>query len=78
MISPASTARILTALAVGVTLDPATAASGPVSPIGVAIPDLRVYVLDADTVQVGFPCFYTGLDLALGPLAVTLLCGSIT
>ena len=31
------------------------------------------YVLDADTVQVGFPCFYTGLDLALGPLTVTLL-----
>lgn len=31
------------------------------------------YVLDADTVQVGFPCFYTGLDLALGSLAVTLI-----
>ncbi|MFD8251186.1 non-ribosomal peptide synthase/polyketide synthase [Streptomyces werraensis] len=29
-------------------LDPATAAHGPASPIGVAIPDLRVYVLDAD------------------------------
>ncbi|MER7491262.1 non-ribosomal peptide synthase/polyketide synthase [Streptomyces pharetrae] len=27
-------------------LDPATAAGGPASPIGVAIPDLRVYVLD--------------------------------
>jgi amino acid adenylation domain-containing protein/non-ribosomal peptide synthase protein (TIGR01720 family) len=33
-------------------LDPATAASGPVSPIGVAIPDLRVYVLDADLAPV--------------------------
>ena len=31
------------------------------------------YVLDEDTVQVGFPCFYTGLNLPLGPLAVTLL-----
>ncbi|WP_369197883.1 non-ribosomal peptide synthase/polyketide synthase [Streptomyces djakartensis] len=29
-------------------LDPATAAHGPASPIGVAIPDLRVYVLDGD------------------------------
>lgn len=31
------------------------------------------YVLDADTVQVGFPCFYTGLNLPLGALAVSLL-----
>ena len=30
------------------------------------------YVLDADTVQVGFPCFYTSLGLPLGPLSVTL------
>ncbi|MFE6524065.1 non-ribosomal peptide synthase/polyketide synthase [Streptomyces sp. NPDC057794] len=29
-------------------LDPAAAANGPAGPIGVAIPDLRVYVLDAD------------------------------
>ncbi|GAA2545417.1 MULTISPECIES: non-ribosomal peptide synthase/polyketide synthase [Streptomyces] len=33
-------------------LDPVTAASGPASPIGVAIPDLRVYVLDADLAPV--------------------------
>ncbi|MGW5281074.1 non-ribosomal peptide synthase/polyketide synthase [Streptomyces collinus] len=33
-------------------LDPATAADGPASPIGTAIPDLRVYVLDADLVPV--------------------------
>ncbi|WP_234425521.1 non-ribosomal peptide synthetase, partial [Streptomyces kebangsaanensis] len=33
-------------------LDPATAADGPASPIGVAIPDLRVYVLDADLAPV--------------------------
>ncbi|MEV5320350.1 non-ribosomal peptide synthase/polyketide synthase [Streptomyces sp. NPDC052687] len=33
-------------------LDPATAASGPAGPIGVAIPDLRVYVLDADLAPV--------------------------
>ncbi|MFI2511456.1 non-ribosomal peptide synthase/polyketide synthase [Streptomyces sp. NPDC018972] len=29
-------------------LDPATAAHGPAGPIGVGIPDLRVYVLDSD------------------------------
>ncbi|MDX2592029.1 non-ribosomal peptide synthase/polyketide synthase [Streptomyces sp. WI03-4A] len=33
-------------------LDPATAADGPASPIGTAIPDLRVYVLDADLAPV--------------------------
>ncbi|MER6470635.1 non-ribosomal peptide synthase/polyketide synthase [Streptomyces collinus] len=33
-------------------LDPATAADGPASPIGTAIADLRVYVLDADLAPV--------------------------
>ncbi|MEV7688954.1 non-ribosomal peptide synthase/polyketide synthase [Streptomyces bungoensis] len=33
-------------------LDPATAADGPAGPIGTAIPDLRVYVLDADLAPV--------------------------
>ncbi|MGY3199992.1 amino acid adenylation domain-containing protein/non-ribosomal peptide synthase protein (TIGR01720 family) [Streptomyces sp. TE5632] len=33
-------------------LDPATDADGPAGPIGTAIPDLRVYVLDADLVPV--------------------------
>ena len=33
-------------------LDPATAAGGHAGPIGVAIPDLRVYVLDADLAPV--------------------------
>ncbi|MEU2057651.1 non-ribosomal peptide synthase/polyketide synthase [Streptomyces bungoensis] len=33
-------------------LDPATAADGPASPIGTAIEDLRVYVLDADLAPV--------------------------
>ncbi|MFE2696739.1 non-ribosomal peptide synthase/polyketide synthase [Streptomyces mirabilis] len=33
-------------------LDPATAAEGPASPIGTAIPDLRAYVLDADLAPV--------------------------
>jgi len=30
-------------------------------------------MLDSDTVQVGFPCFYTGLNLPLGPLRVSLV-----
>ncbi|MEU4039405.1 non-ribosomal peptide synthase/polyketide synthase [Streptomyces collinus] len=33
-------------------LDPATAADGPAGPIGTGIPDLRVYVLDADLAPV--------------------------
>ena len=33
-------------------------------------------VLDSDTVEVGFPCFYTGLDLALGPLDVAVIAGT--
>ncbi|WP_243762466.1 non-ribosomal peptide synthetase [Streptomyces sp. Tu 3180] len=33
-------------------LDPAAGADGPASPIGAAIPDLRVYVLDADLAPV--------------------------
>lgn len=33
-------------------------------------------VLDFDSVQVGFPCFYTGLDLPKGPLDVSIIDGT--